>query len=381
MSVATASRTIKFIQHIGAISTRVEGNWGSMTQRYTGTVSSPTACIPDFTTLNPTLQYDFQCFTSLLNASGESNAEVSDFKVYINGKQIVFDSTTKKSTGIMVGSSLTAQFVGTFQLVEQTYPTGTQRYWGVKILKNLVADCAGVSPTIKMEGKVQLGDVTETASAETVITIAEKIGSGDNTVFISSGNSNGFTINSATGAGSTVILKANVLDSEGKVITNPSTAFSYQWYKLDPTKTGNDPWSIMTTQTGQTLTVTADQVNNEAEYKVIVKQGSNEVGFDVQPVYDEGDDLIIDPHPNPADEAISNAPGGNQSVTYTPTVYNRRTKANDTRTWQFTFLVRAASGTPLNTDNNTPKTSYTVGIAHCQAEYSDVSLVITATSN
>ena len=382
MSTASASRTIKFISRVGAINTRIQCNMGDLFQRYTGTASAPTAHIPDFASMAVKPMLEFQCFTSRLNAQGESIADVSAFKASINGQEIVFDGTTKKSIGVKNadGTTNTNLFAGYFELVTPDYPTGTQRYYGIRILKNLVAACNGTSARFSMEGNVTLGNVTETAAADYTVAITPKVGSGDNTVFIASGNSNGFTITSGSGAGSSVILKAIVYDGHGVEVTPPSgSPFSYQWYKLDPTKTGNDPWTAMTGETAQTLTVNASQVNNEAEYKVVVKHGTNEIGFDVQAVYDEGDDLIIDPHPNPADETISDSAGGNQSVTYTPAVFNRKTNANDTRPWTFTFMVRSAAGVPLNTDVNSPHTSFTVTLAHCQAENSDVSLIITAT--
>ena len=100
MSTASASRTIKFISRVGAINTRIQCNMGDLFQRYTGTASAPTAHIPDFASMAVKPMLEFQCFTSRLNAQGESIADVSAFKVSINGQEIVFDGTTKKSIGV-----------------------------------------------------------------------------------------------------------------------------------------------------------------------------------------------------------------------------------------------------------------------------------------
>lgn len=376
MSTASASRTIKFLHRVGALNANIQCNYGDLFQRYKGTPTAPQSVTPNFATIAQKPQLDFVVTSSRINASGNSLAEVSNFKAYVNGKQILFDSATKKSTGIQTGSSSTStDFAGCFELVE---PSGAQLYYGIKVIDNLVVPCAGVSPRITFEGKVSLNNVSETVGADYTISLAEQTGASDTLAVITAGNLNGFTITNSSGAGSTVILKAMAYDGDGTAITS---GLSYEWYKLDPTVNGdNGPFAPLSGKTSQTLTVTAADVDNETEYKVIVRKGSSIIGSDVQKVSDTGDHLVIDPHPNPADETISDADGGNQSVTYTPAVMNIVNNAAEPGTWQFTFMLRDAAGVPLNTDYNTPNTSFTVTLAQCQQGGSDLSLLITAKS-
>ncbi len=347
MSVASTSRTIKFISKAGTYTALIMSPSGDLYQDYEGTTNDVTAVYPNFETLQPILY--FVCTSSRV-AEGVADPDAMEY--YFNGEKINF------SGGVSTGT-----FAGYFKTIA---PSGDQLYYGLQILKNIAA-LAGYAPAvIKMVATVSYGTQSDTIQATYNIPIQQATGSSYR-VTIAAGDSKNFVINTKGGS---CILKAMAYQS-GNALTNDLT---YVWEKM--TATG---WETITDATSQTLTVYGDDINTYGEYRVHVKRAGAEIGTDIQSVMDTSDPYDIDPHPSPEDEAITEDTSGNGEVTYTPVVVKRgtSTKALDT---QFYFVLKDAAGVYLNTDRTTPKASQTVTRAHCVQAGGDVSVTITSVS-
>ena len=345
MSVASTSRTIKFISKAGTYTAAIMSPSGDLYQDYEGTTNDVTAIYPNFETLKPILY--FVCTSSRV-AEGVANPDGMEY--YFNGTKITF------SGGVSTGT-----FAGYFKTVA---PSGDQLYYGLQIVKNIAA-LAGYAPAvIKMVATVSYGTQSDTIQASYTIPIQQATGSSYR-VTIAAGDTKNFVI---TTKGGSCILKAMAYQS-GNALTKDLT---YVWEKM-----GATGWETVAGATAQTLTVRADDINTYGEYRVHVSRAGAEIGSDIQSVMDTSDPYDIDPHPSPEDEAITEDTTGNGEVTYTPVVVTRGTssKALDT---QFYFVLKDAAGVYLNSDRTTPKTSQTVTRAHCVQAGGDVSVTITS---
>lgn len=345
MSVASTSRTIKFISKAGTYTAAIMSPSGDLYQDYEGTTDDVTAIYPNFETLKPILY--FVCTSSRV-AEGVANPDGMEY--YFNGTKITF------SGGVSTGT-----FAGYFMTVA---PSGDQLYYGLQIVKNIAA-LAGYAPAvIKMVATVSYGTQSDTIQASYTIPIQQATGSSYR-VTIAAGDTKNFVI---TTNGGSCILKAMAYQS-GNALTKDLT---YVWEKM-----GATGWETITGATAQTLTVRADDINTYGEYRVHVYRAGAEIGSDIQSVMDTSDPYDIDPHPSPEDEAITEDTTGNGQVTYTPVVVTRgtSTKALDT---QFYFVLKDAAGVYLNSDRTTPKSSQTVTRAHCVQAGGDVSVTITS---
>ena len=345
MSVASTSRTIKFISKAGTYTAVIMSPSGDLYQEYEGTVNEVTNIYPNFETLQPILY--FVCTSSRV-AEGVANPDGMEY--YFNGTKITF------SGGVSTGT-----FAGYFKTVA---PSGDQLYYGLQIVKNIAA-LAGYAPAvIKMVATVSYGTQSDTIQASYTIPIQQATGSSYR-VTIAAGDTKNFVI---TTKGGSCILKAMAYQS-GNALTKDLT---YVWEKM-----GATGWETITGATAQTLTVRADDINTYGEYRVHVSRAGAEIGSDIQSVMDTSDPYDIDPHPSPEDEAITEDTTGNGEVTYTPVVVTRGTssKALDT---QFYFVLKDAAGVYLNNDRTTPKSSQTVTRAHCVQAGGDVSVTITS---
>lgn len=345
MSVASTSRTIKFISKAGTYTAVIMSPTGDLYQEYEGTVNDVTNVYPDFSVLKPILY--FVCTSSRV---AEGVADPDSMEYYFNGEKINF------SGGVSTGT-----FAGYFKTLA---PSGDQLYYGLQILKN-IADLAGYAPAvIKMVATISYGTQSDQIQASYTIPIQQATGSSYR-VTIMSGDTKNFVI---TTKGGSCILKAMAYQS-GQALSKDLT---YVWEKMESTG-----WAAITGAASQTLTVNGADINTYGEYRVHVLRASAEIGTDIQSVMDASDPYDIDPHPNPEDEAITEDTSGNGEVTYTPQVVTRGTgtKAIDT---QFYFVLKDAAGVYLNSDRDTPKASQTVTRAHCMQAGGDVSVTITS---
>lgn len=347
MSVASTTRTIKFISKAGTYTAVIVCPDGDLYQEWEGTLADITNIFPNFEQTKPVLY--FVCTSSRV---AEGVATPDGMGYYFNGTKITFSGDTSSGT-----------FAGLFKKVT---PSGDNLYYGLQIVKN-IAEAAGYAPAvIKMVATVSYGTQSDQITASYTIPIQQATGSSYR-VTIAAGDNKNFVI---TEKGGSVILKAMAYQS-GNPLTRDLT---YQWEKMDVSG-----WETLSGKTAQTLTVADSDIMTYGEYRVTVFRSDTEIGKDIQGVMDASDPYDIDPHPSPEDEAITEDTSGNGQVTYTPVVVKRgtNTKALDTT---FYFVVKDAAGVILTSasDLGRAMASYSVTRAQCQQAGGDVSVTITA---
>ena len=349
MSVASASRTIKFISKAGTYSAIISTPSGDLYQMWEGSTSDVTNIFPNFASTKPLLY--FVCMSSR-TAEGICTPDSIDF--YVGSTKLTFS-----------GDTSTNNFGGETGHFKKIFPSGSQLYYGLQIVKNLVVPF-GFSPvTIRMVAKISYGTQSDEIEASYSIPISQSTGTAYK-VTIGAGDTKNFVI---TEKGGSCILKALAYLSGNAL----SSGLSYVWEKL--TSSG---WQTLATTT-QTLTVADTDIDTFGQFRVTVSQNGAEIGKDIQGVMDASDPYDIDPCPDPEDETIHEDTTGNGSITYTPKVVKRGTTTK-ALTCLFTFVVKDVNGVYLNpaSERTTPAASCTVTRDQCLAGGGDISIDIFA---
>lgn len=346
MSTAVAQIEIKFIAKSGTYTSLLQSPSGDLYQDYSGDSSDAGTIAPDFSTTQPTLY--FICTSSRV-AEGVVTPDAVAW--YFNGNEISFDSSTLLSTGTYAG------------YFKKVYPGDVYPYYGIQILKNLVELSGFASAAIKASATVSNGTASDTIQATYNIRIQQATTNGYH-VTIAAGDTNNFVITSKSGS---CVLKAMVYQGSSEI----ASGLTYKWQKMEA-----GSWNTLS-NTAQTLTVSADDIDTYGEYRVVVSLNGAEIGTDIQGVMDVSDPYDIQPNPSPEDHTI--VEGVNDSVTFTPTVVTRGTTTAAPGTFKFYFTATDAVGNYLNSDRTTLQESFVVTEDMCiQAGYADVSLMIEA---
>lgn len=349
MSVASASRTIKFISKAGTYTAVISSPSGDLYQMWEGSTAEVTNIFPDFTSVKPILY--FVCMSSR-TAEGVTTPDSIDF--YVGSTKLTWSGDT--STNVFGGET------GHFKKIS---PSGSQLYYGIQIVKNLVVPFGFAPVNIRMVAAVSYGTQSDSIEASYSIPISQSTGSAYK-VTIAAGDTKNFII---TEKGGSCKLKAMTYLS-GNLVTN---ALSYVWEKL--TSTG---WVALAATT-QEITVADTDIDTFGQFRVTVSQSGAELGKDIQGVMDASDPYDIDPCPSPEDETITEDTTGNGSITYTPKVVKRGTTTQAIQSL-FTFVVKDVNGVYLNpsSERTTPAASCTVTRAQCIAGGGDISIDIFA---
>lgn len=353
MSVASTSRTIKFISKAGTYTATIISPSGDLFQEYQGYADADgamhvTSILPNFETVKPTL--NFVCTSSRV---AEGVVTPVDMQYYFNGEQITFDSN-----GLSTGT-----FAGIFKRLN---PTGSNLYYGLQILKNIVVASNFAPAIIKMVATITYGTQRDSIQADYTIPIQQSTGSSYK-VTIASGDSKNFVLSSKEDS---CILSAKVYLA-GELVTS---GLSYKWEQL--TTSG---WSTIGTAVN-TLTVTASMIDTYGEFRLTAYINGTELEEkDIQGVIDASDPYDINPGANPADETIDEDETSTRaSVTYTPKIVKRGTNTQVLSGTLFYFIVKDAAGVILNSNYTTKLSNCTVTRAQCLQAGGDLSITITS---
>lgn len=317
MSIASRTGQVTFLLRSGVYSTALMCNMGDLYQVYDGEPDNPSNITPDFPTLQPTYQF-------IVSSSRVAEGVIvpSSVKWYFNDVELTFAGNV--STNSFAGET------GHFKSIP--YQAGTNDYYGLQIVKNLVKASEGASCTIKAVGTVTVGSTSDSVQYLVSIPITKGVGN-SRKVTIVAGDNNYFAIREK---GGTCILKATMRQGASEV----TSGLTYRWYQLS-----SGVWSVLSSQVAQTLQVNGDMVSNSSVFKVEVLQNGILAGYDVQEVVDLSDPLDIITNPNPANETIES--GSGDSVTYSPILVKRgSTQKYRDMTFYFTFMD--AAGNILN---------------------------------
>lgn len=354
MSVAAASRTVKWISKAGTYSAMISSPSGDLYQMWEGTQGQVNKIYPDFTVQKPILYF---VATSSRTAEGVITPDSVDF--YVGSTKLTWSGDTSSNN-----------FGGATGHFKKISPSGSQLYYGIQIVKNLVEPFGFAPVTIRMVAHVSYGTQSDDLEASYSIPISQSTGS-TYKVTIAAGDTKNFVI---TEKGTSCILRARVFLG-GEEITG---GLSYVWEKL--TSTG---WVTMSS-TAVTLTVSDTDIDTYGQFRVTVLQNGAELGKDIQGVMDASDPYEIDPVPSPEDECIEEDNAARASVTYTPRLVKRGTTTAVTAgLLGFTFVVKDAAGVFLNpaSERTNPAKTCTVTADYCQQAGGDVSVDIFAELN
>ena len=347
MSEATYVGQIRLSRKLGTYQVFVQCDKGDLYQEYDGEATAPAGIAPDFAELKPTLAL---MITSSRVAEG--TVVPDSVKWFFNGVQLQF-GTDGLSTNTLGGET------GHFKSIP--YAAGTNPYYALQVVKNLVKASAAASCTIRAEAVVTVGNSTDTVQYVYTIPITKGVGS-QKVVTITAGDGNMFCIREKGGQ---CVLSAMARLGASEI----TTGLTYKWYSQQ-----DGAWSQLGGQTGKTLTVTEAMVKTNGVFKLEVLQGGVMIGMDTQTVTDLSDPYDILPNPDPEDETIEEGSGG--SVTYTPVLVKRgqTAKAKDV---QFLITFMDAAGIILNPATaTTPAASATCTEAMCQQAGGNVTYVI-----
>lgn len=203
-----------------------------------------------------------------VSSLGDGETDIANMSLYYDGVKVITAPATTDSAG-------------RFSLAK-----GSDGLWRCTILKNLVA----AGPASNAAGHVirMVGERTDGGKMQESITVtcAPMTDSGRRAVIIA-GDTNCFTVDQSKGT--SCVLKA-MLNDKG-IISTPPTGFAYQWYR----QTAASGWDAISGATGQTLTVTASDVESMAVYRVRIYNSTKttEEYYDVQTVMDIGDPYYL----------------------------------------------------------------------------------------
>lgn len=358
MSSANKSLEIKFNAKTGTYTAIIQSPDGDVYQEYQKAGETVTV-YPDFKKSKPEL--DFVCTSSRV---ADGFVTPVSMRFFFNDAEITFNSAGK-SDGL---------FAGLFELIR---PSSTQLYWGIRIVDNLAEASRFASIVIKMIGQMtaraETSDLKNGYQASYSIPVGPYTGTAYR-VTIKAGDKKAFSLN---GPKDSCLLEA--VAKQGNVTL--TKGLFYKWYRAANTATG---WEQITSATGKTLKVDAEDVDCTRDYMVEVYNDSsmskdNLLGYDFQVVIDGSDPYDIDLHPSPEDATIDEDDGGIGSVTVTPQLVLRGTTTPIES--KFYFTLKSASGVVLNTEENRNNTNalstFTVTRQDCvKAGYSNISLTV-----
>lgn len=325
MSLATASRTIKFIQEAGTYTAEIVSPSGDIVQFFKGNdYSNPGQIYRDLEASPAKLVLNI-----VSSRAAEGTVELTgDCLFYVNNDLLTFDGNNESQN----------RYGGRTKHFKREKPNSNSKFDSLKIQKNLVTDFGGEPVTITIVAKPIVAGSIEEISANYIIPVSKASGN-NNIVTIIDGNGSNFVIRNP---GDTCVLTAKLYDYGGTEVTGGLT---YKWEQAVNTETG---WKTLS-QTGASLTVSDSEITAYGTFRCTIFKDGEKQGTDVQGVLDATDPFVINCNPDPADESIK-ATGGTGKIIYKPVlVANKHTNESDTTVsisgkFSFDYVLKNAAG-------------------------------------
>lgn len=272
-------------------------------------------------------------------ASSQTGQETipSNITLYYDGQEVPFGSAN-------------TQGVATSQAVTNYCPAGmfersktAEGLWQIRICKNYVQATANPQSghTLLVKGEINVGEYIQASIA---LMASELTATGEE-VSITGDPANPFVVNQQT-AGSSTTLTAQLYRG-GEPVGMPSD-YSIRWYKM-----GKTDWELISGQTGQTLTVSADDIDSYAEYRVVLTTPSQSTLSDTQSVMDIGDPYVIvtvitDPNNGNADAELNEFRTATDMRKIIASLANRNGTGSVPSSVAFTWILVKPDGVVLN---------------------------------
>ena len=294
MSKASASTTLTLVPDMGTFNAYLVCNKGDLWQHYEGSVSAPTAVVPNFATTTPVLSL-------VVTSSRTTGLEVPDSVRFYLGT-VKVGEIEKTGNTYSKSANTDAAYSGMFELLSPAENNGS---YGLKIKKNLVAVTNGESGQFRAEFTVSEGSSTATLQATCPFNISEVV-TNSSVVVIEAGDNYNFQI---TEKNQSVKLAAKYY----KGLTEVTSGITYKWYKqVYGANAGGGAmanWELISGATGAVLTVAEGDVDSSQLYMVHVlgSTDSTVLGQDTQMVFDSQDVFEIGISRSPEDGQVHKA--------------------------------------------------------------------------
>lgn len=354
---ASASTTIVLIPDIGNVNPYLLCDKGDLRQDFEGSPAAPSKISPDYSNAaeQPTI--------SFVATSTRAANEIPDEVVFKIGSATIGTITKSGSsyTKAVVDATAGPSNDRTFVLLD---PTENGGYYGLKIIKNLVAFTAGASTIISCTATfgsgTSSGDVTCSLPYNPALVTSNSI-----RTVIEAGDNYNFKI---TDSNLSCVLKArHFVGTDEKTSTK-----SFRWFALKGTSgTGKlSGWEKISGATTNTLTVTEAMVDSSQRFMVAVYNNASDaddafIDQDTQLVIDTHDLFEIDIVRTPADGQVSSKVS---KIDIDCQVFRRKSNTPLTLTNpRWTFLGVTPAGTSIFRDpaTGTKTTGHTeVGKQH-----------------
>ncbi len=228
---------------------------------------------PDFTVAANQPEVKFVCTTS--------EGSVPDtIEIYWDDVRVTFASLTAGS----LNTASAGLAAGTIKIVQGGPQSNNTRLpWILRFVKNIAVPTAGTlaSHVLKIVGVFASGKAEHARSFE----MRPLTDSGESVHIQPSQSDPSPFVVDQNKANSSTTLVAQIYQG-GKPLSTPGSDFTYQWYKQDSSQSSG--WQTLAGKTSSSLTVTKDDVDTYAQYRVVVSHNGNTFS-DTQSVMDIGD--------------------------------------------------------------------------------------------
>ncbi|WP_300880237.1 hypothetical protein [uncultured Alistipes sp.] len=318
---ASAIRTFHFTSKGGGFTAMWMGDKGDLYQEFSG--SGATAVYyPNISATNPqTMQL------TVMSAKTSGTVTPAAVTYYANEVELKFNTSR---------ACINPGWENIFRLTADNM---------LQIIGNLAKVANHTSYMLKADISVSAATGTDKLFAYAPVTVAPYSGKDSSRVTIAAPDGKNFTITEHGGS-----CKLKALTFKGGQEVAPS-GLAYEWYKLVAGAYTKLP------VTTQEITVNEGDVDTYANYKAIVKQAGETIGFDIQGVLDASDpyDIVTSIKVfngtgnavSTNDETLSDEMPSTAYLEYTCQLVQRGSTTPVTGTQTFTFTVVAANGAQL----------------------------------
>lgn len=354
MSIASASRTIKFVSKAGTYTAFLNSPRGDLFQYYKGRdIEHVTAVTPSWEGLSgdsiPRLE-----FAIISSRAAEGEVIPAQITWCAGGQVLAFNAS-----GVSVGyvNEATNEVVPNAAvngLFKRLTPSADHVARHTLLIMGNVAPLYGyTSVTIKAIGGVAWGTQMDTIAAQYTIQISRYTGDSYRAVIMEGGTRTGFVLRDVAGQDECE-LKGVLYDSAGIDISTGTVGvasaprnFVWKWYKGDA-----GAWVELSAPhaTPHLYRATRDEVNTTTIYRMEIWEDGQMLASDIQDVRDVSDPYDVEANPSPEDETIEE--GSGQGVTYTPVVVRRgRSSEGMVMACRWWIKVMDAQGNLLNDED------------------------------
>ena len=275
--------------------------------------------------------------TSSLNPTGETIP--LNIQLYLDDVLVTIPAGQSENIACGPNNIIPA---GMFKISGGPETSGTGSNWQISIKKDFISPSSSTlqDKILKVVGQVEDG----TMISATIPLQAKPLTESGLDVHIIGEGTNPFVVDQNK-SGSSCKLKALIVLGGEPLTTIDPTKYTFRWEKM---KAGG--WSVIAGATGQELTVTADDVDSYAEYRLVVTKDGKEYS-DTQSVMDVGDPYVVGidvAEPGGASTDLTYSSTVSSTKKLTATVSKRDGSSVDITKFAFFWTLMRTDGSIIN---------------------------------